>query len=224
MQVDFLHQPEMAVAHLVLDPNEEVLAQAGSLIAMTENLQTQTFLRRGGDVIKGAKTSAAQIKSLFLNSFKADDRGGELLLAPPLLGNLDCYSLSQYKLIIRHSSYLASSGTIEIFVNFQGFKAQTKADTSTWLSLVGNGMVLISALGALYEITIDHSYLVNLEHVVAFENSLRAKIQPRPKRGLLSFASEQEIFCEFKGEGKLFCQSHRPQALAKTLSLGLKPM
>jgi uncharacterized protein (TIGR00266 family) len=217
MEINVLHQPEMAVAHLLLEGNEEVLAQAGSLIAMKGNFQTQTLLRRGSEVAKLPKTSAAQIKSLFLNSFKADDQGGALWLAPPLVGNLETYRLSQYKLIIRHSSYLASSGSIEIFVGFQSFKSQMKAEKSTWLSLFGDGLVLMSALGGLYEITVDHSYRINLDHVVAFENSLRAKILQRQKSWLLPFAAGQEILCEFKGEGKLFCQTHRPKALAKTL-------
>ncbi len=217
MDIKFLHQPETAIAHIVLENKEEIVAQAGALIAMKGDLDVQTLVRRGGAPVN-KKSDSTQIKSLFVQSFKANETGVELYLAPPLVGNLTYYNLSQYKLIMRHSSYLASSGGIDIFVGFQPLKSSKTVDKSTWLSLFGDGLIIISAFGGLYEVDVDGSYCVNFEHIVAFENSLKVKILPKQKSWLGPLLPLQETFYEFKGQGKVFCQTHRPRDLIKLLS------
>jgi uncharacterized protein (AIM24 family) len=55
MKVEILHQPSMAIAQVFLGEEEELLAQAGALIAMKGNIQIHTILRRGREGKSGEK-------------------------------------------------------------------------------------------------------------------------------------------------------------------------
>jgi len=216
MHIELRQQPTQAIAHVHLAAEEELITQAGALIGLKGPLAINTFMRRGGDTGK-RKLFQAQTKPLFLQSFKAGSEEAELYLAPSLIGNLAQYEMNKYKFIIRHSSYLASSGKIEIFIGFENFKAKAGMENSTWLSLVGDGLVIVSGLGGVYPVEIENQYSVNLEHIVAFENTLKTKIISENKGWTGGGSRPQEVICQFRGQGLLYCQTHRPKAMAKLL-------
>lgn len=229
MKVDILHQPLMAIAQVSLNENEEILAQAGALIAMKGNFQTHTLLRRSSEGGSGQKNSSPQSRSLFLNGFKADAQGGELYLAPALIGSLGIYNIAEYKLVLRLSAYLASSKALELFLGFRDFKADTESksllQSATWLNLVGDGTLILAAFGKIYEIDLEEEgeYIVNMEHIVAFENSLQIRTFSPQGFWWQPQLPKKEILCHFQGRGKIICQSHRPRAFAKQLGQNLHP-
>ncbi|MEB3174037.1 MAG: TIGR00266 family protein [Cyanobacteriota bacterium] len=217
MRVELLSNQSQTIAQAQLEPQEELIAQAGALLALQGDFKINTFMRRGRESGKG-KMFQAPSKSLFLQSFKAGEEGGTLYLAPALVGNLAQYQMSKYKFIVRHSSYLACDGKIELFVGFESFKAKAGTENSTWLSLVGDGAVLVSGLGGIYPVEVAGDYTISLEHIVAFENTLKTKVLPKNQ-----LANGAGVFCQFKGEGLLYCQTHRPKAMARRLEHGALP-
>ncbi|MFN5515899.1 MAG: TIGR00266 family protein [Cyanobacteriota bacterium] len=217
MRVELLSNQSQTIAQAQLDSKEELMIQAGALIALQGDFKINTFMRRGRESAK-RKVFQAPSKSLFLQSFKAGEEGGVLYLAPALIGRLAQYQMSKYKFIVRHSSYLACDGKIELFVGFESFKAKPGAENSTWLSLVGDGAVVVSGLGGVYPVEVSGEYTVNMEHIVAFENTLKTKILPKNQ-----LADGAGVFCQFKGEGLLYCQTHRPKAMARRLEHGALP-
>ena len=62
MKVEVLHQPDSAIAHINLAPQEELIAGAGSMVAMSGNLDVSTTLRKGkgGGVFGGALGAPAR--------------------------------------------------------------------------------------------------------------------------------------------------------------------
>jgi uncharacterized protein (AIM24 family) len=60
MKLDILHQPDSAIAKIDLDPNEELLAEAGAMVAMSSNLNVSTTLRKGkgGGILGGLNSSS----------------------------------------------------------------------------------------------------------------------------------------------------------------------
>jgi uncharacterized protein (TIGR00266 family) len=214
MKVEILHPPNTAIAYVTLEIDEEIVAQAGAMMVMSDNLKVNTMMQRGGEKITDSKKNTSKESFLFLNSFKAQEVEGELYLAPPLIGEIFVYTMSKYKLIVRINSYLASSSKIEIFSGFDKFKSLFSTESNSWLSLVGNGTVLISSFGRLSEIDVDEDYIINLENVIAFENSLNFKlITSQP----IWFQSQKETLCHFKGSGKVLCQSHRTKPFATAI-------
>jgi len=166
---------------------------------------------------KITQKNTSKEKFLFLNSFKAKETEGEIYLAPPLIGEIFVHTMSKYKLIVRINAYLASSSKIEIFSGFDKFKSFFSNESNSWLSLVGEGTVLISAFGRATEVDVDGEYIINLENVIAFENSLNFKLMPSQSIWFQSLVSQKESLCHFKGKGKVVCQTHRTKAFTQML-------
>jgi uncharacterized protein (TIGR00266 family) len=217
MKVEILNQPNTAIAHIQLEIDEEILAQAGSVMIMSDQLKINTMMQRGSEKIADNKKYISKEKFLFLNSFKAKETEGEIYLAPPLIGEIFVHSMSKYKLIVRINAYLASSSKIEIFSGFDKFKSLFSNESNSWLSLVGEGTVLISAFGRVTEVDVDGEYIINLENVIAFENSLNFKLVSSQSMWFQSLISQKESLCHFKGKGKVVCQTHRTKAFTQML-------
>ncbi|MEB3309436.1 MAG: TIGR00266 family protein [Snowella sp.] len=208
MKVEILNQPNNAIAHIFLKSNEEVIAKAGAMMMMSNNLQVSTSMQRGSESTTTQKKSPLKDKFLFLNSFKANEETGELYLAPPIIGDIFVYQMTKYKLIVRVNAYLASSSKIEIFSGFHKFKTLLSNESNAWLSLVGDGQVLINSFGRLSEVDVEDNFVINLKNVIAFENSLNFKLIFPQTKGLASFIKKKESLCQFQGQGKILYQTH----------------
>lgn len=217
MKVEILHQPNTAIAHIMLEIDEEIVTQAGAMILMSDNLKVNTMMQRGSEKIVDHKRNSSQEKFLFLNSFKAQEVEGGLYLAPPVIGEIFVYTMTKYKLIVRVNSYLASSSKVEIFSGFDKFKSLFSTESNLWLSLVGEGTILMGSFGRLSEVDVEKNYVINLENVIAFENSLNFKLIPSQPIWFQSLVSHRETFCHFQGQGKVLCQTHRPRTFTNTI-------
>lgn len=82
MEIKLLHQPDSAIAQILLNAGEEIVAEAGSMIAMSGYINTSTTLRRGkgGGVFGGLKRMLAG-ESLFLSVFRSPTQGGEIFFS-----------------------------------------------------------------------------------------------------------------------------------------------
>jgi uncharacterized protein (AIM24 family) len=121
---------------------------------------------------------------------------------------------------VRQSSYLASSGKIDIFM---GYKSAIKNSSYSWLSLVGKGDILVSAFGAIYSLDVNNKKIVNSDYVVAFDNSLKLKEHKGQRKWSKQLVPIQEVFYEFSGTGTILCQSHGPHGFAQEIGRQLKP-
>jgi uncharacterized protein (TIGR00266 family) len=209
MNVEILHQPDSAIAHIRLAPREEWVAEAGAMVAMSSFITVSTTLRRGkgGGMLGGLKRVIAG-ESLFLSVFRSSDRAGEVFLAPKLMGDVLAYQMSSAALVVQSTGYLASSPTVEIELGFQGLKSIFSGESIFWLNLTGAGLVLLSGFGGIYEIEVDGEYIVDTGHILAFEKSLSFSITKPGASWLGTFLGGEGLVCRFQGKGRLFCQTH----------------
>ncbi|NJR65869.1 MAG: TIGR00266 family protein, partial [Leptolyngbyaceae cyanobacterium CRU_2_3] len=146
MKFDILHQPDSAIAKIDLDPMEEILAEAGAMVAMSSHMDVNTTLRKGkgGGVLGGLKRVLAG-ESLFLSTFRSGDRPAEIYLAPKMMGDILPYTLNGNQLVIQSTGYLACTGGVDIDLGFQGLKSVFSGESLFWLTASGHGLVLLSA-------------------------------------------------------------------------------
>ncbi|HEY9640232.1 MAG TPA: AIM24 family protein, partial [Coleofasciculaceae cyanobacterium] len=113
MKFDILHQPDSAIAKIDLAPMEELLAEAGAMVAMSGHMEVNTTLRKGkgGGILGGLKRVLAG-ESLFLSTFRSGNRPAELYLAPKLMGDILPYTLTGTSLVIQSTGYLACTGGV----------------------------------------------------------------------------------------------------------------
>ncbi len=209
MDIELLHKPDSAIAHIRLGAGEELIAQAGAMIAMSGYINTSTTLRqgKGGGIMGGLKRMLAQ-ESLFLSVFRSPTDSGEVFLAPKLMGDLLVYPMQGKELVVQAGSYLASDDGVDIDLGFQGFKSLFSGEAIFWLSLSGVGPVILTSFGGIYEIPVDGEYIVDTGHIVAFERSLDFSISKAGGSWLGAWLGGEGLICHFRGHGKVYCQTH----------------
>lgn len=77
MEIKILQQPDSAIAHVKMQAGEELVAEAGCMIAMSGNINVSTTLRqgKGGGILGGLKRMVAG-ESIFLSVFRSPVNGG----------------------------------------------------------------------------------------------------------------------------------------------------
>jgi uncharacterized protein (TIGR00266 family) len=224
MKVDILHQPDSSVAKIDMEPMEELVAEAGAMVAMSGYMNASTTLRqgKGGGIFGGLKRMLAG-ESLFLSMFRSGASSAEIYLAPKLMGDILPYQLTPTGLVVQSTGYLASTPSVDIEVGFQGLKSLFSGESIFWLNVSGSGLVLLSAFGGIYEIDVDGEYVVDTGHIVAFEKSLNFSITKAGSSWIGAFLGGEGLVCRFQGRGKLFCQTHNPGAFGQAVGSQLPP-
>ena len=224
MKLELLHQPDSAIAKIFLDPQEEIQAEAGAMVAMSSNIDVSTTLRKGkgGGVLGGLKRMVAG-ESLFISVFRSTSSAAELYLSPTLIGDILPYTLKGTELVIQSTSYMASTPGVQIDLGFTGFKSLFSGESLFWLTANGSGLALLNAFGSIYEVDVDGEYVVDTGHIVAFERTLDYSISKANKSWAGAFFSGEGFVCQFKGKGKVFCQTHNPGAFGRMVGSKLPP-
>ncbi|MGB3767495.1 MAG: TIGR00266 family protein [Phormidesmis sp.] len=224
MKLDVLHQPDSAIAKITMAPQEELIAEAGAMVAMSSDMNVSTTLRKGkgGGVFGGMKRMLAG-ESLFLSVFRSGNSDAEIYLAPKLLGDILPYQMKGTELVVQSTGYMASTPGVEIDLGFTGFKSLFSGESLFWLSASGSGLVLLSAFGSIYEVDIDGDYVVDTGHIVAFERTLDYSIAKANKSWAGAFFGGEGLVCQFRGKGKVFCQTHNPGAFGRLVGSKLPP-
>jgi uncharacterized protein (TIGR00266 family) len=218
MKIEITHQPDSAIAHVTLDAGEELIAEAGAMVAMSGFINASTTLRQGksGGLMGGLKRMLAG-ESLFLSVFRSPTAGGEVFLAPTLLGDLIVYEMQGQELVVQAASYLACCNDVNIDLGFQGFKSLFSGESIFWLSITGSGPVILSSFGAIYEVDVDGEYIVDTGHIVAFERSLDFTISKANETWWGAFFGGEGFVCRFHGRGKVYCQTHNPGSFGQNI-------
>ncbi len=224
MNIELLHQPDSAIARVSLNTGEELVAQAGAMIAMSGSINTSTTLRRGkgGGIMGGLKRMLAG-ESLFLSVFRSPTDNNEVWLAPKLPGDLLIYEMKGQDLVVQATSYLACSSAVDIDLGFQGLKSLFSGESIFWLTVSGYGLVLLTSFGGIYEIEVDGEYIVDTGHIVAFERSLDFTISKPGNSWIGAFLGGEGFVCRFRGQGKVYCQTHNPGSFGFTVGSKLPP-
>lgn len=224
MKVDILLRPGCTAAKVNLQPGETFTAEGGSMIAMSSDTQieTTTHKKNSGGVMKAIKRFIAG-ESFFLNHYTASANGGEVFLAPTLLGDMQVFELNNSKLFVQAGSYLASEENINVDFSFQGMRGAFSGEGLFWLNINGTGKLIINSFGAIYPVEVDGEYLVDTGHIVAFEESLTFTMSKAGSSWISSILGGEGLVCKFKGKGRVWCQSHNPSSFGSTLGPLLKP-
>lgn len=226
MQYQLIAQPAMTVAKLTLQAGESITCEVGAMIAMSNGLTVETTSRSkggGGGIGKGLKRMFAG-ENYFLNHFTATSPEQTLIIGPALLGDIMHYQLTGGTLIVQGSSWLASSAGIEIDATWQGIgKALFSGESMFWVKCSGTGDLLLNSFGAIHPIDVNGEHVVDTGHIVAFEDTLQFEIGKASESLIGSFLGGEGLVCKFRGQGKLYCQSHNPPSFGKLLGPKLRP-
>jgi uncharacterized protein (TIGR00266 family) len=225
MQAEIIAKPSASVAKLTLETGEAITCEVGAMVAMSTGFRVETMARTkgGGGVWAGVKRMVAG-ENFFLNQFTAQRPAQTLIIGPNISGDVIHHRLSGGTLIVQGSSWLASSTEVSVDATFQGMSSALFSGESVfWVKCSGHGDLFLNSFGAIYEVDVNGTHIVDTGHIVAFEDTLQFNIGKVGGSWVSSFLSGEGVVCHFSGQGKLYCQSHNQPSFGKLLGPMLKP-
>ncbi len=231
MQHIIKHQPSFPLLEVTLAPNEVVIAEAGTMVARSATLGMEVRLNAGSKAGFLAKLKAVLVAivrkfvggdTFFVNHFSSPT-GGWVWLAPPLSGSIVHLPVAQgQRMILTAGAFIACHGDIDLSMRWGGLRAILSREGMFFVEAsggpAGGGEVWLTSYGAVDEIVVNGSYVVDNGHLVAFDASLNFQIKT-PGGGLMGFvASGEGLVCEFTGHGRVFIQSRNTTSLVDWVS------
>lgn len=222
-EIDFrLYGDDMQFVEVELDPNETVIAEAGSLMMMEDDIRMETIFgdgssSNGGGLfgkLVGAGKRLITGESLFMTAFTNVGVGKRhVFFASPYPGKIIPMDLSELggKIICQKDAFLAAAKGVSVGVEFQrkigtGFFG---GEGFIMQKLEGDGMAFVHAGGAIYEkvlqpgekLRIDTGCLVAMTKTVDYDIEMVGGI----KTAL--FGGEGLFFATLQGPGTVWIQS-----------------
>lgn len=206
-----------ACARIELAPNQSIRAEAGAMVSMSGNVDLHSQVQGG---LMGALKRVVTRESLFVSTFTAMGGAGEVLLAPPVPGDIVGVDLPGRTLLVQSSSWLASEPEVRLDTEFAGFRGLFAGEGLFFIRAAGAGMILLSSYGAIVRRAIPPGarYVVDTGNVVAFDAGMPYEVRKASRRGWLrSILSGEALVAEFGGPGEIFLQTRNLASLAGTL-------
>lgn len=212
MEIDIQYRPSYSLAIVKLSPNERIRAESGAMVSMSPTVSIET--RAEGGLFKSLGRALLGGESFFQNSFQAGIEGGEVSLAPQLPGDITLIALKDNsRLMIQSGSYLASEANVDLTTKIS-IKAFLSAEGISMLEASGNGKILVSSYGAIFERELKEGekYIVDTTHLVAFDANMN--VVPRTAGGIKStLLSGEGLVIEMTGPGRIYIQTRSPKSL-----------
>lgn len=208
MQYQIQQQPSFSVIEVQLEPDEEIVTEAGAMAWMHGNLKTTTSTR--GGALAGLKRAISG-ESFFQNTYQAVGMTSTIGLAPGQPGDILAYEMTGDELYLERSAYLASSPGVQCDSKFQGLKGLF-AEGFFVLRITGNGTLFFNSYGDMEEVQVNGAYTVDNGHAVAWEPTLQYHLTRARK--IRSFLFSDQLLMQFTGQGRLWVQSRSPRSLA----------
>lgn len=220
MDIEVLHKPAQAMARVVLNPGEELVAETGAMVGMSTNVDLQTSTK--GGVMSGLKRLFGG-ESFFLNRYRVPTGQGEVLLAPALCGDMTALDVPPEGWMIQSSAFVASEASVTVETKLKGFKTFFAGAGVFVLKATGKGRVLVNAFGALEEVQVNGTFVVDTGHLVAWDTNLPFRITKASGGWIGTFLSGEGLVCTFTGTGRVWLQTRNPVEYGRSVGRMLPP-
>ena len=221
--IDFqIHGEEMQFVEVELDPGEGAVAEAGSMMYMTQGISMETIFGDGSqqqsrgvmDALLGAGKRILTGESLFMTVFTNQGQGKQkVAFGAPYPGKIipmDLRSLGGH-LVCQKDSFLCAARGVSVGIAFQkklgvglfggeGFIMQ---------KLEGDGLCFVHAGGTIhhFDLTPGETLRVDTGCLVALQRSVNYDIQFVGGIKTALFGGEGIFFATLQGPGRVWLQS-----------------
>jgi uncharacterized protein (TIGR00266 family) len=208
----FVVGQKMPVGAIALGPQEELNVDPGKMQA-TKGVSMVTQVAAG--FFESVKSVFWGGRSLFENRFRANGNGGWILIEEGVPGQVAVIDLTRGETLkIRKDRWVASSPSVELQTNYEGF--------ASWL-FHGTGLAMIYAIanaagkvffrtdaGTVKAIAVDSSVdgpvTVDNNCILAYTSGLEVTTRQSGDITSLIFGAEG-LVCEFSGKGTVYIAS-----------------
>ncbi|CAG7645376.1 hypothetical protein PAESOLCIP111_04933 [Paenibacillus solanacearum] len=212
---------EMQYVEIELDPGESVVAEAGSMMMMDQNIQMETIFGDGSNQgsglmgkLFGAGKRLLTGESLFMTLFTNRGRGKESVsFASPYPGRILPMDLTTLdgKLICQKDSFLCAAKGVSIGIDFQrklgaGFFG---GEGFIMQKIEGDGLAFVHAGGAICERVLQPGEMIRVDTgcLVAMTQDIDYDIEFVKGIKTALFGGEGLFFATLRGPGRVWIQS-----------------
>lgn len=218
MKIDLKSRKNFPIVVVELQPGEGIVAESSALVGMSPEISVETKVR--GGQIKSYMHGQAGTDAYYLNTFRAIDRPGEVLLAPRQLGEVYTYPLAERDdgILITVESFLAAADKVLIETAWRGASTFQMSSGLQMLRCSGEGTLMVSSFGDVYTIKLEEgqAYTVDRNHLVGFTE--RVQMRTRQFGGVRStLLRGHEIVFELEGPGKVYLQTRSSEVFKEWL-------
>ncbi len=215
MQYEIKSSPDFAIIDCNLADGDSVVAESGAMVCMSSNVKMKTEAR--GGILAAAKRKLLGGESIFQNTFTAEGGEGNVMLAPGSPGDIIAFELeAERSLMIQSAAYVAATPDVKLDTKWGGAKGFFSGVGMFLLKATGPGTVFVASYGAIYPKKCDGEYIVDTDHIVAFQDTVQYGITKVGGIKSLFFGGEG-LVAKFSGQGMIYAQTRSPSSLAAFL-------
>jgi uncharacterized protein (TIGR00266 family) len=215
MPYEIKSSPDFAMIDFDLQPGESVVAESGAMVSMSSNVKMKTEAR--GGILAAAKRKLLGGESIFQNTYTAEGGAGRVMLAPGSPGDIIAFELEpERSLMIQSSAYVAATPDVKLDTKWGGAKGFFSGMGLFLLKATGPGTVFVASYGAIYPKRCEGEYIVDTDHIVAFQDTVTYGITKVGGIKSLFFGGEG-LVAKFQGQGMIYAQTRSPASLAAFL-------
>ncbi|GAB3046335.1 TIGR00266 family protein [Virgibacillus ainsalahensis] len=221
-EIDYvLHGDDMQFVEVELDPQETVIAEAGSLMMMDEHIRMETIFGDGSEnqqgfvgKLLGAGKRVITGESLFMTTFTNEGNGKkQVAFASPYPGKIIPMDLSEIngKLICQKDAFLAAAKGVSVGIEFQrkvgtGFFG---GEGFIMQKLEGDGMAFVHAGGTIQKKVLNAGETLKVDTgcLVAMTGDVDYNIEYIGGIKTALFGGEGLFFATLRGPGVVWIQS-----------------
>jgi uncharacterized protein (TIGR00266 family) len=200
---------DMQAVILSLGTGDEVRAEAGAMMFMTESIEMDA--RMEGGLLGGLKRKLLAGESFFITHFRAISEAGRVAFAGPYPGKIIQIELRGEQLLCQKDSFLCAVGDIDLSIAFtrrigagffggEGFILQKMEGTGK-LFIHSGGTVVPMQLAAGERLKVDTGCLVALDPTIDYDIVRVGGIKTT------LFGGEGLFFASLKGPGRVWLQT-----------------
>lgn len=210
MRYDIRYGPSYALALIRLDAGEQIQAETGAMVSMSDTVTMQTSTR--GGVLAGLKRSVLGGESFFINTFTAT-APGEVAVAPALPGDIVAVELTGQPMLVQSGSFLAATPGISVDTKWGGGRAFFSSEGFFLLRCTGTGTMFLSSYGAIHQVDLSpgQRYMVDTGHMVAFDESVGYEVG-RAGGWKTTLVGGEGLVCKLTGPGRFYLQTRNPSS------------
>ncbi len=199
-----------------LEPGETLTTESDAMSSMAADLDLTAQLN--GGFVKGILRKFLGGETLFISRFTNNTDGNrQLTIVQPTPGEIRSVQLSGDKLYLQPGAFLACTDGVKMGLNWAGFASLIAREGLFRMVVSGEGTVWYGAYGALVEKEIDGEYIVDSSHLVAYEPSIKLKLQLAG--GIFSsFFGGEGLVTRVEGKGKIVIQTRSISGLTSWLN------
>lgn len=197
--------PAFAYLDVDLEPGEAIIAESDAMSSMAAALDLKASFN--GGFFKGLLRKFFGGESLFINEFKNNtDKQCRLTLVQACPGEIRAMTLNGESFCLQPGAFLACTPGVKLGLQWAGLVSAIAREGLFRLIVSGNGTIWYGAYGALLEREIDGEYIVDTSHLVAYEPTIKLKLQLAGSIFSSIFGGEG-LVTRVMGQGKIIIQT-----------------